>query len=430
MSGNFVFRHLLALLKQMSPAGDFIPQVTVFHFPLYQHRSSIPAPLPSPELPLEVQSHYCLFTSVKTDRYSGIPYSNQVELELIWTPIFQYTNKLLKPINACWYWLVVVTVIVNYSRKNAWNSWVLHLHSADKIAWPLGFLKRYCWPKIPLWYTEHWAIFGNQLSDSYQNRSMFFQWYMKRIWKQTDVSAAISVYTHQQLQHTYRLPKRMYLFRNPVDTSVFNLNQSSQSMGNYNAKIHWLHISNFDERKQVPSIIRAFAEVAKQFPNSTMELSIAGGDLQELGLKNPGCDTSMAENNASINFLGKLSSEELSSLMRKSTALILFSTAENVPCVIAEAQCCGLPIITTAIAGIPEMVAPELVWFTPGGDDSDLVSTMLLFIAQNNLQNFDNRSSELRPTLLQSKVSEQSINRFDPNTIGKEILSAYQRYTP
>ena len=42
--------------------------------------------------------------------------------------------------------------------------------------------------------------------------------------------------------------------------------------------------------------------------------------------------------------------------MKSSHALVLFSTAENAPCVISEALCCGLPVISNRLAGIPEML--------------------------------------------------------------------------
>ncbi len=42
--------------------------------------------------------------------------------------------------------------------------------------------------------------------------------------------------------------------------------------------------------------------------------------------------------------------------MRLSHCLIINSKMENSPCVIAEALCCGLPVIATSVGGIPEMI--------------------------------------------------------------------------
>ena len=86
----------------------------------------------------------------------------------------------------------------------------------------------------------------------------------------------------------------------------------------------------------------------------------------ELVSKNPEIDINFVKSNSQIKIVGKLRPKDLAVLMNLSSALILFSTAENAPCIIAEAQCCGLPIITTSVAGIPEMVVSNGVWFTKG----------------------------------------------------------------
>ena len=42
--------------------------------------------------------------------------------------------------------------------------------------------------------------------------------------------------------------------------------------------------------------------------------------------------------------------------MQLADTLVLFSRYENLPCVIAEALCSGLPVVSNRIAGIPEML--------------------------------------------------------------------------
>ncbi|MFN5889028.1 MAG: glycosyltransferase, partial [Bacteroidota bacterium] len=283
---------------------------------------------------------------------------------------------------------------------------------------------------------------------------VFFRWYMKRIWKLSDVSASISLFTHQQLQHTYKLPKRMHLFRNPVDTSIFKVNPAinqnlvrrllamSSDSEMDEKKINWLHVSNFDNRKQVPLIINAFNQISANNKDIPMNLILVGGDSSELLAKNPDIDINSVKSNSRIKIVGKVSPEELSDLMNLSSALILFSIAENAPCIIAEAQCCGLPIITSSVAGIPEMIVSKGVWFTKGLKEENLVETMEQYLKETKQEGSVNSTNHrllardekyaARDEIYNEQMVEVETaqKRFNPDTIGQEILFAYLRYTP
>lgn len=59
-----------------------------------------------------------------------------------------------------------------------------------------------------------------------------------------------------------------------------------------------------------------------------------------------------------IRFLGPKSRAEVASLMAEAAALVVPSEwFENNPCSVAEALCCGTPVIASRIGGIPEMIS-------------------------------------------------------------------------
>lgn len=67
----------------------------------------------------------------------------------------------------------------------------------------------------------------------------------------------------------------------------------------------------------------------------------------------------LAKKNSRINFLGRLDHEAIANKLLSYDALVVPSLCyENTPSVIFEANQCGLPVIASAIGGIPEIVNP------------------------------------------------------------------------
>ncbi len=62
-------------------------------------------------------------------------------------------------------------------------------------------------------------------------------------------------------------------------------------------------------------------------------------------------------------------------------ALVLPSFAEGLPVVIMEAMALGRPVISTYIAGIPELVLPSCGWLVPAGDVEALAGAMIECLA-------------------------------------------------
>ncbi len=70
----------------------------------------------------------------------------------------------------------------------------------------------------------------------------------------------------------------------------------------------------------------------------------------------------------SVRILGWRNSEEVKQEIKRSRALVLASFAEGLPVVIMEAMALGRPVITTSIAGIPELVENGVTgWLVPAG---------------------------------------------------------------
>lgn len=78
-----------------------------------------------------------------------------------------------------------------------------------------------------------------------------------------------------------------------------------------------------------------------------------------------------------VSITGWLSSGQVREQILAARALVLPSFAEGLPVVIMEAMALGRPVLTTYVAGIPELVRPgEAGWLVPAGDVEELVSAI------------------------------------------------------
>jgi glycosyltransferase involved in cell wall biosynthesis len=117
-------------------------------------------------------------------------------------------------------------------------------------------------------------------------------------------------------------------------------------------------------------LIDAFARVCQAAPGA--ELSIYGyGDLQEqlqsqiarLGL----ADRARLEGRT----------EDSAATLQDFDVFVFSSVNEGLPLVILEAMAAGLPIITTDVGGIPEVLPKGSAWLCPPGDPEALATAML-----------------------------------------------------
>ena len=100
---------------------------------------------------------------------------------------------------------------------------------------------------------------------------------------------------------------------------------------------------------------------------------------------------------SNVTITGWIDSIEIKDLLSKSDAMLLPSFAEGLPVAIMEAMATGVPVISTAIAGIPELVEDKITGFLvcPGSVKS-LEDALEAFtkLSQNELDAIRKRAFE------------------------------------
>ena len=126
-----------------------------------------------------------------------------------------------------------------------------------------------------------------------------------------------------------------------------------------------------EPRKDLPTLVRAFAELARD--HGDLELVVAGPD----GWGAPAFAAAVAASGAArrIVRVGYLKATERQALLRGATALAFPSLYEGFGFPPLEAMALGVPVVATAAGAVPEVVgdAAELV---PPGDAAALAAAL------------------------------------------------------
>lgn len=114
-------------------------------------------------------------------------------------------------------------------------------------------------------------------------------------------------------------------------------------------KIKICHIGRFSEQKNHRGLVKAFKIFNEKYPDSILNL-IGVGELEETIKK------LVEENNLTkkVNFLGLQSN--VCSYLNKADIFTLPSNYEGIPMTLIEAMGTGIPIVTTNVGGIPNML--------------------------------------------------------------------------
>ncbi|MBV8389603.1 MAG: glycosyltransferase [Mucilaginibacter sp.] len=163
-----------------------------------------------------------------------------------------------------------------------------------------------------------------------------------------------------------------------VDTTRFVKAVVSQS------QINFLAVGRFVEKKSPSSVVKAFDIVASKFPQAHLTMVGVGPLLEEtqqladkLGLT------------SKLTFTGVLTSAEIQLLMQQMRCFVQHSVTaadgdmEGTPNTILEAGASGLPIVSTAHAGIKEAVIDGVTGYLVQEHDIEGMAQKMILLAES-----------------------------------------------
>jgi glycosyltransferase involved in cell wall biosynthesis len=288
--------------------------------------------------------------------------------------------------------------VIRQLRENEELPDIVHVHVALKAGLIALFLKwRY---RIPYLLTEHWTAYYPEAADSLFKKSWITRYIVRRIIKNAvcllPVSEALGIQINRYWETCpyHQIP-------NVVNTFLF-----FPSSLTVQKTFRFIHISTMIRQKNPEGIVRSFLALLQE--GFEAELILVGplpaslDEFMRAGKIPPG----------KILHTGEIPYEQVALELRNANALVLFSDYENLPCVILEALCSGIPVIASRVGGIPEVIDDRNGILVSAGNEKQLQEAMKTMMLNAQFYQRD-------------KISKQAMDAFSYTVVGAKMTSLY-----
>lgn len=204
-----------------------------------------------------------------------------------------------------------------------------------------------------------------------------------------------------QITHVVKNPNKIKVIYNPCSPIFFPLNPEKQKT--------ILFAGTLNQRKGYEDLIKAYSLISHR--HNEWKLILAGnGEIEKA--KSMARELHIEDN---ITFTGWVSGDEKNNLYNNASIFCLPSYAEGFPMAVLEAWSYGIPVITTPVGGLPDILIPnENAMVFEAGDINNLARNLELLISNKELrEKLSNASFQL------------SQGPFNINTISNQINELY-----
>ncbi len=277
----------------------------------------------------------------------------------------------------------------NVIAKNAWCSYYLY--------------KKYA---IPYIIVEHWSGY---LPANGGYKGFFHKRITECIARHAKAILPVSPALMEAMKAHGIKNQKWELVNNVVDDFFYSYHTPSRTTKGERREATFLHVSCFDEAaKNTCGLLRATAALYQErqdfrliMVGTGQDIQLAKDTAQRLGL------------DEIVTFTGEVTPVEVADYMREADAFVLFSNYENAPVVLSECLAVGLPIITSRVGFVPQVITPDVGRIVEPKNENQLTETMSWLI--DHITDFD-------PATIRKHGTGYSFE-----AVGKALLQHYQQ---
>jgi glycosyltransferase involved in cell wall biosynthesis len=246
---------------------------------------------------------------------------------------------------------------------------VLHAHQYSPFFYA-SLAKVLACRSVRLIFTEHGRHFPDRVS----------------LWRRTgnrlilrhlaNAVNAVSAFSADSLANQDGFSRRQIdVIENGIDVEQFH-SAAEQAPDLDISRRYVVHVARFHPVKDQATILKAFQPVSKTFQDVDL-LMVGDGELRNELVqlaKNLGLEDR-------VHFLGIR--KDVPSILRAAKVFVLTSKSEGAPLTLLEAMAMGLPVVVTAVGGMPEIVRDGIDGLLAPREDANAIASALIRLLKN-----------------------------------------------
>jgi L-malate glycosyltransferase len=277
---------------------------------------------------------------------------------------------------------------------------LVHVHVLTRLGVIALWLKKF--KGIPYVITEHWTRY---LPEDNSFRGFFRKLATRFAVKHASVIMPVTENLAEAMK-AHSLQNNQYnVIPNVVDSSLFV--PAFKKTANNDI----IHISCFDNaQKNITGLLDAFKIVKTKVPDSRLLLVGDGADADLI----KSYANKIFGDDQSIIFLGSRNGSALVEILNSSAVLAIASHYENLPVVMLEAFCCGIPVVSTNVGGIREHLIEQNGILVPPKATDELAKALIQVLSQS--EKYES-----------AKIRQYAVAHFSEEAIAEAIFLQYQK---
>jgi len=226
--------------------------------------------------------------------------------------------------------------------------------------------------------------------------------------EESDGVTAVSRFLREKTLTNYNIDKEIEVIPNFVDTQNFRPIKDGcfkKHIADKGEKVI-IHTSNFRQVKRVTDAIRVFDMVQKEVPSKLILIG-DGPDRSE-------CErlTRQLEISDKVKFLGK--QDGLVEILNSADVFLIPSQSESFGLAALEAMACGIPVVSSSVGGLPELVRHNETGFIAEIGDIERMAKYIIDLFTN----------DKKYELFSKNSRDRAVNLFDIS----KVVPLYENY--